>query len=98
MVERSQHSPRIQRHCTAFRSYGSTRFGPWFPPISDFPEKAETFRPESLETLLRIQWKLISGTPGNFPPKSALAAAELLGEAQNLLLEHMMRVLVVRST
>jgi len=37
------------------------------------PGKLETFRPESLETLLRIHWKLISGTPGNFGPESAPA-------------------------
>ena len=30
-----------------------------------------TFKPESLATLLRIQWQLISGLPGNFPPEFA---------------------------
>ena len=49
-----------------------------FPPVpvdcyhpSGLTRKVATFKPESLETLFRIQWKLISGLPGNVPPESA---------------------------
>jgi len=39
---------------------------------SGLTRKVATFKPESLETLLRIQWKLYSGLLGNFPPEFAI--------------------------
>ena len=60
-------------------SVATSRSGVMFPPVpvdcyhpSGLTRKVVTFKPESLETLLRIQWKLYSGLPGNFPPESAI--------------------------
>jgi hypothetical protein len=65
-----QHSRLIQRRRTPIRNPAS-RIRSIVSSQSGRAEKLETFRPDSLETLLRIQWKLISGLPGNFAPESA---------------------------
>jgi hypothetical protein len=60
LVERRQHSPRIQRHCTAFRSMVSTRFGLSRKSGNFQTGMSGNFAPDSVATYFRNAWQLSS--------------------------------------